>query len=304
MQPETNKIRFTAGPLLIIIAALLWGLDGILRRSLYGLPPITIVFFEHLFGLIIILPFIWKQFRTERLTRKEWAMIILVSLLSGLLGTLFFTKALLATGFISFSVVYLLQKLQPIFAVSTARIFLKEKMKGVYFLWAFIALAAAYFVTFPGGIVNFATGAGTLSAALFALGAAFCWGSSTTFSKIALRNHPAAFTTGLRFFITSIMAFVAILLFGFGASLGSLATPQFGALVAIALSTGMVALFIYYKGLKNTPVSVSTILELFYPLVAVLIDIFLYHNVLAISQYVAAAILLYAMYRVSKISNR
>lgn len=301
---QTKSPSFSSGPLLIIIAALLWGLDGVLRRSLYGLPPATIVFFEHAFGFVIILPFIWKRFRTERLSGKEWWMIILVSLLSGLLGTLFFTKALLATGFISFSVVYLLQKLQPIFAVSTARIFLKEKMPKEYFLWALVALASAYFVTFPGGVVNLSTGAGTLGAALLALGAAFCWGSSTTFSKIALKNHPASFTTGLRFFITSVMAFAVVLLLGLGPSMGSLSYPQFGALATIALTTGMVALLIYYKGLKNTPVSVSTILELFYPLVAVVIDIALYKNVLAPSQYIAAAILLYAMYRVGKIANR
>jgi drug/metabolite transporter (DMT)-like permease len=231
-------------------------------------------------------------------------MLILVSLLSGLIGTLFFTKALLATGFISFSVVYLLQKLQPIFAISTARIFLKEKMPKVYFLWAIIALAAAYFVTFPGGVVNLSTGAGTLSAALFALGAAIAWGTSTTFSKIALQNHKASYTTGLRFFFTAIMAFIAVFIFGASQSLGSLALGQAGTLIIIALSTGMVALLIYYKGLKNTPVSVSTILELFYPLIAVFLDIVLYHNVLATSQYVAAIILLFAMYKVGKIANK
>jgi drug/metabolite transporter (DMT)-like permease len=298
-----TKNNFSSGPLLIMIAAFLWGLDGVLRRSLYSLPPLTIVFFEHFIGLIIILPFVWKRFRTEKLSAKQWAMIILVSLLSGLLGTLFFTKALLSTGFISFSVVYLLQKLQPIFAISTARIFLKEKMKKEYAVWAIIALIAAYFVTFPGGVVNFATGAGTISAALLALGAAFCWGTSTTFSKIALKDHPASYTTGLRFMLTSIMAFIAIILFGDFSSIGSLSFSGALTLIAIALSTGMVALVIYYKGLKNTPVSVSTILELFYPLVAVLIDIVLYHNVLAASQYIAAAFLLYAMFRVGKIAN-
>jgi drug/metabolite transporter (DMT)-like permease len=103
--------------------------------------------------------------------------------------------------------------------------------------------------------------------------------------------------------LTSIMAFIAIILFGDFSSIGSLSFSGALTLIAIALSTGMVALVIYYKGLKNTPVSVSTILELFYPLVAVLIDIVLYHNVLAASQYIAAAFLLYAMFRVGKIAN-
>src|SRR3990167_4321638 len=140
MQPETNKIRFTAGPLLIIIAALLWGLDGILRRSLYGLPPITIVFFEHLIGLIIIAPFLWKAWTRETLTRKEWGVLGVVALLSGVLGTLFFTTALLKVNFIPFSVVFLIQKLPLLSAVGMAWVVLGGRPTARYPGWAALAL--------------------------------------------------------------------------------------------------------------------------------------------------------------------
>jgi drug/metabolite transporter (DMT)-like permease len=299
---EHTKKQVFSGPLLIVIAALLWGLDGVLRRSLYSLPPITIVFLEHLVGFLILLPFVFKSFGRVKLSRKEWAAIIFVSLLSGLLGTLWFTTALLRTAFISFSVVFLLQKLQPIFAITTARIFLKEKLDRRYVFWALLAVVSAYFVTFPNGVVNFKTGAGTIVAALFAVGAAFAWGTSTTFSKIALTDKPTNYITSLRFLFTIIFAFVGVLILGKFRSIGTLGSGQIWTLVIIALSSGMVSLLIYYRGLKTTPVAVSTILELFYPLVAVFIDVVVYKNVLAISQYVAAAVLLYAMYRVGKIA--
>ena len=32
------------GPVFIIIAALLWAFDGLIRQHLYTLPPITIIF--------------------------------------------------------------------------------------------------------------------------------------------------------------------------------------------------------------------------------------------------------------------
>lgn len=297
------KNNFTKGPLLIIIAAILWGLDGVLRRSLYSLPPISIIFFEHLFGFAILLPFVWKEIISVRLSKKQWVVITFVSLLSGVIGTLFFTTALLATNYISFSVVYLLQKLQPLFAITSARLFLKEKMQKEYFKWAALALASAYFVTFPHGVVNFGTGGGTIIAALFALGAAAAWGSSTTFSKMALHDLPASLTTGLRFLITLFLAFIGVLLLGKFSSLQTLSFGGLWTLIAIALSTGMLALFLYYKGLKNTPVSVATILELFYPLIAVAIDVVFYHNTLAVSQYIAAAVLVFAMYRVGKLAN-
>jgi drug/metabolite transporter (DMT)-like permease len=62
----------------------------------------------------------------------------------------------------------------------------------------------------------------------------------------------------------------------------------------------MVALWIYYKGLKTTQVKVSTIIELSFPLVAIFIDIFLYQTTLAPSQYLAAMALLFCMYQVTK----
>ncbi len=80
----------------------------------------------------------------------------------------------------------LLQKLQPIFAIATATIFLKEKFDNRYIKWALLAILSAYFVTFANGLVNLQTGEGTIIAALYALGAAFAWGSSTTFSKMLL----------------------------------------------------------------------------------------------------------------------
>src|SRR3989344_6733572 len=131
-----------SGPSFIFIAALLWALDGILRRSLFDLPPITIVFFEHLIGLVLISPFLVRAWRGEKLTPTEWGIMGLVAIFSGVLGTLFFTAALLQVNFIQFSVVFLLQKLQPVFATLAAWLLLKETITKRYLLWAALALIA------------------------------------------------------------------------------------------------------------------------------------------------------------------
>ena len=295
------KKLLSNGPLLIVIAALLWGVDGVLRRSLFTLAPIIIVFYEHLIGLLLILPALFKSQKKEILTSKEWMAILWISLMSGLFGTLWFTTALIKVQFIPFSVVFLLQKLQPIFAATAGVILLKEKVSAKYLGWAALAFVAAFFVTFKNGIVNFETGEGTIIAALFALGAAFAWGSSTAVSRYALKKHSDTLITGLRFFFTTIFAFVGVYALGQGAMILSPTTPQLGRLVVIALSTGMFALWIYYKGLKQTEAKVSTILELAFPMTAVFIDIFLYKTVLAPTQYLAAAVLMFAIYNVSKV---
>ena len=287
--------------MLIFIAAILWGLDGVLRRSLYSLPPITIVLFEHLIGLIILAPFIIKLWSREHLTKKEWGAMTLVAALSGVAGTLFFTTALLKIQFIPFSVVFLVQKLQPIFTVFTAALVLRERISLTYLLWAGLALISGYFVTFPGGIVNFGEGGAYVTAALYAFLAAVAWGSSTAFSRFMLLNHSNTFITGLRFLITVPIAFAVALLLGAAGSFTSITLSQVGILVAIAFSTGMLALWIYYRGLKSTPASVSAIVELAFPVTAVFIDYILYDTTLTWGQYAAAAVLLFAAYKVAKL---
>src|ERR1035437_9978745 len=206
MKSMENNKQSLAGPIFIIIAALLWAFDGLIRQHLFSLPPITIIFFEHLIGLIILSPFVFKYVLKTKLTKREWWLVILIAILSGLFGTLWFTTALGKVHFISISVVFLLQKLQPIFAISTASIFLKEKLDKRYIKWALLAILSAYFVTFLNGHVNLATGEGTIIAALYALGAAFAWGSSTTFSKMLLGKVDSKVSTFYRFLITLVVA--------------------------------------------------------------------------------------------------
>lgn len=53
-----NK-NFLIGALAIISAAIMWSLDGTLIRSnFYEYPAMNIVFLEHLFGTILLSPFI------------------------------------------------------------------------------------------------------------------------------------------------------------------------------------------------------------------------------------------------------
>ncbi len=291
------------GPVFIIIAALLWAFDGLIRQHLYTLPPITIIFFEHLIGLIILSPFVWKYVLKNKLTRREWKLVVLIAILSGLFGTLWFTAALGKVHFITISVVFLLQKLQPLFAIVSARLFLKERLDARYLKWALLALLSAYFVTFPNGVVNLSTGEGTAIAALYALGAAFAWGSSTTFSKMLLGKVDFKVSTFYRFLITVIVALPVLFLWGKTADTG-FAMPnisQFGFLALIAVSTGMVALLIYYRGLAKTSVHVSTILELTFPFVAILLDYLINNTVLSVSQWIAALALTYAIYRIAKL---
>ncbi len=63
-------------------------------------------------------------------------------------------------------------------------------------------------------------------------------------------------------------------------------------MLTIVLSTGTVALFIYYYGLKHVLATHATIYELFWPLSAVLIDIFVRGRTLTAGQFLGGALLI------------
>lgn len=295
------KRLLSFGPLFIIIAALLWSFDGLLRRSLYSLPPTVVVFYEHLIGIGLLLFLLPKWIGDiKKLSKKDWIAISLVALFPSTVATILFTAALGQVNFIQYSVVILLQQLQPIWAISAAAILLKEKLSKNFLLWAGVALVAAYFVTFKDLKVNLDSGAGTAVAGLFAISAGFIWGSSTALSKYVLNKVSFLTTTALRFLIAPFFALGFIVSFGQTSSLSVLSQSQWITLLLIALSTGMVALAIYYFGLKKTPARVTTICELVWPASAIFIDYFYFHKGLSATQILGVALLAFAIYNVTK----
>lgn len=290
-----------SGPLAVVGAATLWSLDGFLRRTLYSLPAPVIVFWEHVLGGLVALPLVARSFGEFRqFTRQQWWAIAAVSFLSGALGTIFYTRALALVTFIPFSVVVLLQQLQPLFAIGLAKVVLRERIDVKFLALVIVALAAAYGVSFPTLSVNTTTGAGTALAALLALGAAASWGSSTVLSKLALTGTSVLHVTAARFWITPLFALLIAAITGSADQLTAITSLQLGYLIAITLSTGFAALGLYYYGLQRVPASLSTILELTWPISAILVGFFVFHDSLSPTQWLASALLVSTMVYLSR----
>lgn len=295
----TNK-----GSIAVAIAAIMWSFDGILRRGLYSLPPTVVVLYEHLIGAFVLL-FVYKKWSKDvkKMGRREWIAITVVALFSGALGTIFYTAALGQIQYIQYSVVILLQQLQPIWAVAAAAILLKEKITRKFVLWALLALLAAYFVAFKDLTLNIQEGTGTVIAALLALGAGFFWGSSTAVSKYVLNKVSFLTATALRFLLTPVFAFLFILLLGQTGSLTSVTPTQWGMLLLITCTTGLFALGIYYYGLKRIPAHVSTIIELLFPLSAVVIDYVYFKNPLSLTQIFGGLLLIFSIVNIVRLKE-
>jgi drug/metabolite transporter (DMT)-like permease len=291
-------------PILVIIAASLWAVDGIvLRPSLYSLPVPIVVLIESAIVAILLTPFFIKKYSyLKNLRKKDWLAFFGVALFGGAIGTMSITKALFYVNFVNLSVVILLQKLQPVFAILLATIFLKEKLQKEFFLWAGLAIVGAYIMTFGLSSPNFSTGDKTTIAALFALLAAFSFSSSTVLSKRALRNVDYEMGTYLRFLFSSIIMLIIATSTGDISSVTEITAKQIIIFLIIAFTTGGAAIFLYYYGLKRISASVASVCELAFPLTAVVLEYFVHGNILSPAQWIGVAVLLISILRVSGIN--
>lgn len=288
------KNKIFIGSLAVVVAALLWSLDGIfLRPRLASVEPSLVVFLEHSLGFIILLPFLFiYKSELKKITKKQWTAIFWVALFGGALGTTFFTKALFLTGFVDVSVVVLLQKFQPIFAILLSAIILKERFPSKFYIYAALALIGGYFVTFKNPL-SINLGTATTMMVVFSLLAAFSWGSSTVFGKYSLKNINYGLLSVLRFgFTIIIMLIPAIKYFS---TFPTITSSVWETLAIIVFTSGAVAMYLYYYGLKKIPASLATLCELAWPVSAIIFDYLFNHNILSLTQIIGATLLIIAV---------
>ncbi len=292
-------------PIFIIVAAMLWGFDGIvLRPELYTLPVGLVVFLESSITAVYLSPILFKNIAIlKKLEFADWISFLGVALFGGAIGALSITKALFYVNFVNLSIVILIQKLQPLFALTLAAILLKERLPKKFFYWAVLAIVGTYLMTFGLNFPKISSDNKNLLAAMYSIFAAFSFGFSTVLSKRALKNVNFELGTYLRFGISSLIMLTIVLSFNELGTIHSVTNFQWWILILIAFSTGGPAIFIYYYGLKNITASSSTILELAFPLTAIILEYILHGNILSFVQWIGVTILIYSITNVVKLSN-
>ena len=278
--------------LAVISAAILWSLDGYIRQNLFALPSFLIISLEHAIGALIFLPLLIKGLNEiYSLNQRGWISVFWISICGGVLGTFFYTKALSYVEYIDLSVVVLLQKFQPIFAIALAAVILKEKITKRFFILAVAAIIGGYLITFGNNPIENWNDK-TIIASLLALLAAFSWGSSTVLGKHALNQISFMTITSLRLTITAAITLFIIISNSQYELIPEMTFGNWLYIILIVISTGSIALFIYYYGLNHLPASHVTIYELFWPLSAVTIDWFIYERIMTVYQFLGAILLL------------
>ncbi len=290
------------GVIAISIAAIAWGLDGIaLTPKLYNLDVPFVVFMLHLIPALLLSPFFgnyWRGFFDYKL--RDIMSLLALSLFGGALGTISIVKALFLVRFDHLSVIVILQKLQPLFAIILAMIFLKEKPNKKFWSWALLAILAGYFLTFEFHLPNFSKQGNLIQASLYSLLAAFSFGAGTVFSKKSLSSLNFKEVTYFRYFFTALMVGIFVVLTGRGIHFQAVTKLNWIYFFVISLTAGAGSIFLYNYGLKRVKAIVSTIAELLFPISSVVFDYLINGNKLSTIQMISAGLMVLAIIRISK----
>ena len=290
--------NYRTGPWLVALAAFLWAIDAPFRKYLTAdLSSTTIVFMEHILIVIIMLvglrPYL-KEFK--KLNWRGWLAIAFIGFGGSALATVLFTQSF---HYVNPSVAILLQKIQPLVAILLAVIFLHERLNKKFWIWALLALAGAYIVSFPEISPQGLSFAGGTTGVLLALGAAGLWGGATVFGRYLLRDLTWQAITALRFISALIFLLVIQVYYGRLAEVGAASGQDWIFVFIVAIVAGFVSLLIYYRGLKYTSASIATLAELTFPMAAVVINWIFLDASLTFMQIIGSVVLLLAITKLS-----
>lgn len=282
------------GWVLITLGACMWGIDGVLltpRYFQYGFFDVKfIVFVSHLVPTIILsILYLGEYKRIKTFKKNDYIFYGLISLFGGCIGTLSIVKALQLSNF-SLSMVTLIQKAQPIFAIILAYFILGERPKKRFYIILIITLMALYLLIFglnnPKLLPN-----QNLKAAMYSFIAAASFGSSTVFGKKVITNHSFLTTIFYRFLFTTVITLFILLLFPkttIASAKFYISNSRIYLLTVIIAVYSLLGLSIYYKGMITTKASYATICELSYPLTSVIVEAIVYKHYLTWIQIISA----------------
>jgi drug/metabolite transporter (DMT)-like permease len=270
---------------LVALAAALWGTDALFRRGLaLELPATTVVFYEHLILATLTLP-VLRRIPWDRLTSRDRWCLLLIGGGASALATVMFTAAF---RFGDPNTPLLLQKLQPLVAIVGARVLLGEVLRPRFAWYVGAGVAGGWLITFPDPL---SVQAEHLAAGALAAGAAALWAMGTVLGRRMTTRLSPHELTAARFGIGLPVALVLLVAIDGPAQLTAVRVSDLPPLVLLALIPGLLALRLYYRGLRDTPASAATLAELTFPAAALAVNYVAFGATITLSQTVGVLVL-------------
>lgn len=282
------------GILLIIAATVCWAIDTLFRYPLLfsGYATWHIVWMEHLLLVLIMVPWMWnKGLKTALKDRTNWLPFFVIGGLGSALGTLAFTHAF---SLINPTVVILLQKLQPLIAITLAWYLLKEPITREFLAGAALCILGSLLLIYQDIFALLDSQDAELAlggkGVLLALVAVVCWGASTVFGKkLSLNKVDSGALVSGRF----LFGFVVMMpwLFIFPAEILKTDGNMLQSIAIMVILSGVLGMSLYYQGLKRVPSRIGALAEMFFPIAAITVNWIFLDATLTAVQLAGAALL-------------
>jgi len=279
----TTRLANVPGVVLVSIAATMWGLDGLVRKPLsHTTTATTIVFGEHVVLVACTLPLLVPALLSLWRAGIRYVLAgVAIGAGASAIATILFTEALFHGDFIT---VIVLQKAQPLIAVVGAWLVLGEQPRPRFAWFLLPALAGIWLIALPHPLDPHAHG---LTPIVETLAAAALWGLGTVFGRFLGRKLDFDHVSTVRFAFGLVASACALPILGTSAWAG---THDSLWIALLALVTGLLALPLYYYGLKRTPALLAALGELAFPVTASLIGIYVFSSSLRWTQWTGVAI--------------
>lgn len=287
-----NLSKTKVAVIALILANIIWGASlPIYKWTLEVVPPFAFAFLRFFLGAIILIPFVFKNFKFER---QDLPKLIFVSIIS-----ITFQIPLLLFGLKlapSINAPIIISS-GPIILLGASIIFFKEKISTRLLAGTLISLLGVLILIFnpaletgfSGGVLgNFFIFLATICSVIQAL----------VIKKILKRNNPLI-TVFLTFLIGSALLLPAVLIEYNSVGVFLLNTQAILGIVYAVVFASVLAHFFFFIGLKNIKVSETGIFTYVDPIATILIAIPLLHEVITKS-YIIAAILVFSGIYVAK----
>ncbi len=305
---SNKKTHFSIGPFFIIFCCLLWATDTLFRYSLLThFKSIEIVFMEHFFALLFLLPVLFKNTTVIRCIKpREWLALGFIGIFGSGIATLCLTSSY---NYINPSIALILQKLQPVIAISFAHFFLGERVSKIFYVFSGLSVFGAFLLIYPELNLDqpISLNSNITLGVLLALIATASWGLCTVFGRYITATMNYFTSTALRF----LFGFVGIYFIFIYNNLKSDGQPfsllnrihmsNFPALAYISIVSGIIAMNLYYFGLKRTSASHAAIYELSLPVFAVIINSLFLGKFLTFIQLIGSIIIVLSVLMINRL---
>lgn len=271
----------------IIAAGILWSFAGIFAKTIIGMPAQSIIFYRVLFAFVILFVFLLISGKLKNVGLKDKKKyLLLFSILQAMTMVAFFVAILEA----SVSVAVLLLYTAPVYVTVFSPLILKEKLTWRGIIALVLSITGILLIVDPSNLEFSTISIGIIAGII----------SGITFGfEVMTSKHISRTYTGYsQAFWSFVIAMIMLLPFGFVPF--DVVSGNLTGLILLAVIPTILAVSLYFNGLKKVSAANASILGLIEPLSAVILAVLFLNEKLSILEISGGALILVSAALVTK----